>query len=126
MPPASSCLAFAAAVLPLLLWLVAAFSAFSIADPVSTAAGWQLQSSHGGNRGLHYLDANDDVGNPTICPRFQNQSLSRYPVGGTDLGYPFEYRDSLYLLFGETGGSISDGRDSSPSAATPIQTHVLN
>jgi hypothetical protein len=42
----------------------------------------------------------------------RSQSLSRYSVGGTDLGYPFEHDGRLYLLFGDTAGSVPDGRDS--------------
>jgi hypothetical protein len=42
----------------------------------------------------------------------KNQSLAKYSVGGTDLGYPFEHDGRLYLLFGDTGGSVPDGRDS--------------
>jgi len=41
-----------------------------------------------------------------------NQSQSRFSVGGTDLGYPFEHDGRLYFLFGDTGGSTPDGRDS--------------
>ena len=41
-----------------------------------------------------------------------NQSKSRFSVGGTDLGYPFEHDGRLYFLFGDTGGSTPDGRDS--------------
>jgi hypothetical protein len=42
----------------------------------------------------------------------QNRSFSRFHVGGTDLGYPFEHDGRIYFLFGDTGGSIPDGRDS--------------
>ncbi len=42
----------------------------------------------------------------------KSQSLAKYSVGGTDLGYPFEHDGSLYLLFGDTAGSVPDGRDS--------------
>jgi hypothetical protein len=42
----------------------------------------------------------------------KNHSQSRFSVGGTDLGYPFEHDGRLYLLFGDTGGSTPDGRDS--------------
>ncbi len=41
-----------------------------------------------------------------------NRSQSRFSVAGTDLGYPFEFDGRLYFLFGDTGGSIPDGRDS--------------
>jgi len=41
-----------------------------------------------------------------------NQSYSRFKVGGTDLGYPFENDGRLYFLFGDTAGSTPDGRDS--------------
>lgn len=41
-----------------------------------------------------------------------NRSESRFSVGGTDLGYPFEHDGRLYFLFGDTGGSTPDGRDS--------------
>jgi hypothetical protein len=42
----------------------------------------------------------------------KNQSYSRFHVAGTDLGYPFEHDGRLYFLFGDTGGSVGDGRDS--------------
>ncbi len=42
----------------------------------------------------------------------KNQSFKNYSVGGTDLGYPFEHDGRLYLLFGDTAGSVPDGRDS--------------
>jgi len=42
----------------------------------------------------------------------KNQTLANYSVGGTDLGYPFEHNGSVYFLFGDTGGSVPDGRDS--------------
>lgn len=85
----------------------------------------------------HFFHDNGNVGNPwraaqVIAPRghsqkvcqltgdtdFQNRaptsnrSSSRFHVGGTDLGYPFEHDGRLYFLFGDTGGSVSDGRDS--------------
>jgi hypothetical protein len=42
----------------------------------------------------------------------KSQSLANYSVGGTDLGYPFEHDGRLYFLFGDTAGSVPDGRDS--------------
>ena len=42
----------------------------------------------------------------------KSQSLAKYSVGGTDLGYPFEHNGVLYFLFGDTAGSVPDGRDS--------------
>jgi hypothetical protein len=42
----------------------------------------------------------------------KNHSQSRFSVGGTDLGYPFEHDGRLYFLFGDTAGSTGDGRDS--------------
>ena len=86
---------------------------------------------------LHYWHNNTNVANPwqtgqIIAPAgrsqkvcqltgdndYQNRaptkvrSQTRFKVGGTDLGYPFEHAGSLYFLFGDTGGSVPDGRDS--------------
>jgi hypothetical protein len=42
----------------------------------------------------------------------KNRTESRFRVAGTDLGYPFEHDGRLHFLFGDTAGSIGDGRDS--------------
>ncbi|HTS53534.1 MAG TPA: DUF4185 domain-containing protein, partial [Burkholderiales bacterium] len=41
-----------------------------------------------------------------------NRTRSRFSVAGTDLGYPFVYDGRIYFAFGDTGGSVPDGRDS--------------
>jgi hypothetical protein len=61
---------------------------------------------------LHYIEGSTvkveqligDIDNQTKQPTL-NQTLSRYSIRGTGLGYSFEHKGKAYFLFGDTIGS---------------------